>query len=66
MGAPILHLLHKVLICPNRQMNFSGGKIHLGPAMFLEIVARYDIKDMWELFGDLWSNIDRVCFTILK
>ena len=28
--------------------------------MFLGIVARYDIKDMWELFGDLWSNINRV------
>ena len=34
--------------------------------MFLDNVARYDIKDMWELFMDLWSNINRGCFTILK
>src|SRR4051812_26551965 len=47
-------------------MNFFGGKIHLGHAMFSDIVSIYDIKDMWELIGDLWSNINRGCFTILK
>jgi len=47
-------------------MNFSRGKIHLGYEMFLENLARYGINDMWELFGDLWSNINRGCFTNLK
>src|SRR3954468_22621593 len=42
--------------CPHRQMNFSRGKIHLGYEIFLENLARYGIKVMEELFGNLWSN----------
>ena len=60
------HSLHKAPICLHRQMNFSREKIHLGYEMFLEKLARYGINDMWELFGDLWSNINRGCFTNLK
>jgi hypothetical protein len=60
------HSLHKAPICPHRQMNFPRGEIHLGYEMFLENLARYGINDMWELFGDLWSNINRGCFTNLK
>ena len=52
------HSLHKAPFCPHRQMNFSRGKIHLGYEMFLEKLARYDVNDMWELFGDLCSNIN--------
>ena len=58
--------LHKAPFCPHRQMNFSRGKIHLGHAIFLEKLAIYGIKVMRELFGDLWSNINRGYFTILK
>jgi hypothetical protein len=47
-------------------MNFSRGKIHLGHEIFLDIVARYDVNIMWELFGDLWSNTNIGFFTILK
>jgi len=47
-------------------MNFSRRKIHLGYGMFLEKLASYGIKVMEELFGNLWSNINRGCFTNLK
>ena len=58
--------LHKAPFCPHRQMNFSRGKIQLGYEMFLEKLARYGIKVMEELFENLWSNINRGCFTNLK
>ena len=38
-------------------MNFSRAKIHLGHEIFLDIVARYGVKIMWEFFGDLWSYL---------
>src|SRR3954462_11809540 len=66
MGQGKWHSLHKAPICPHRQMNFSRGKIHLCYEMFLENLAIYGINDMWELFGDLWSNMNRGCFTNLK
>src|SRR3954470_19452937 len=53
------HSLHKAPFCPHRQMNFSRGKIHLGYAIFLDKLARYGIKVLEELFGDLWGNIHR-------
>ena len=60
------HSLHKAPFCPHRQMNFSRRKIHLGYGMFLEKLASYGIKVMEELFGNLWGNINRGCFTNLK
>ena len=59
-------MLHKVLFCPKREMNFSRGKFYLGNEIFLDILARYDDKVMRELFENLWSNINKGCFTILK
>src|SRR4051812_32069603 len=60
------HSLHKAPFCPHKQMNFSRGTIHLGHAIFLDKMDRYDIKIMRELFGGLWSNINMGCFTNLK
>ena len=38
----------------------------MGHEIFVEIVTRYDVKSMWELFGDLYSNRNIGYFTILK
>src|SRR4051812_9273140 len=56
----------KLHSAPTDKMNFSRRKIHLGYGMFLEKLARYGIKVMEELFGNLWSNINGGCFTNLK
>src|SRR3954469_16011051 len=51
---------------PPQTNEFLQRKIHLGYQMFLDNLARYGINEMWELFENLWSNINRGCFTNLK